>query len=90
MTARPSRVRQLPAIAVLAVALVGLLAAVLVDWQGGSVVVGLALLLGAGLRLSLPPHAAGWLAIRARGLDAALLLVVGFAVVALALTIPEP
>lgn len=89
MTAHPSRVRQLPAVAVLAAAVCGLLLGALVDWQAGAVVVGLALLLGAGLRLTVPPHAAGWLAVRTRGLDAALLLVVGFAVVALALTIPE-
>ena len=90
MTARPPRLRQLAAVAVLAVAVSGLLLAALVDWQLGSVLVGLALLLAAGLRLSLPPHAAGWLAVRNRGLDAALLLAVGFAVVALASTIPEP
>lgn len=82
--------RQLPALAVLALALLGLLLAVLVDWQAGAFVVGLALLVGAGLRLALPVRAAGWLAVRTRALDATLMLGLGFAVVLLANTIPRP
>lgn len=83
-------VTQLPALAVLAAAAVGLVLAAAVDWQLGSFVLGLALLLAAGLRLALPPRAAGWLAVRTRGLDAALLIVLGFSVMALANTIPRP
>lgn len=81
---------QLPALAVLAVTGLGVLLAVLVDWQLGGFVLGLALLIGAGLRLALPVRSAGWLAVRTRAFDAALLLGLGFAVVALANTIPRP
>ena len=81
---------QLPALAVLAAAGLGLVLVVAVDWQLGGFVFGLALLVAAGLRLALPARSAGWLAVRTRGLDAALLLALGFAVVALANTIPRP
>lgn len=81
---------QLPALAVLGVAALGLLLALLLDWQVGAFVLGLALLLAAGLRLTLPVRSAGWLAVRTRALDAAVLLVLGFAVVLLANTIPRP
>lgn len=80
---------QLPALTVLGVAAIGLLLAEAVDWQLGSFVIGLALLAAAGLRLALPARSAGWLAVRTRGLDAALLLVMGFAVMVLANTIPR-
>ena len=81
---------QLPALAVLAVAALGLLLTAALDWQVGAFVFGVALLGAAGLRLTLPTRAAGWLAVRTRGLDAAVLLVLGFAVVVLANTIPRP
>ena len=82
--------QQLPALAVLAVTATGLVLAAALDWQLGAFVLGLGLLGGAGLRLALPPRTAGWLAVRTRGIDAAVLLVLGFAVVALANTIPRP
>jgi hypothetical protein len=81
---------QLPAVAVLLLAGVGLLLVAVADWQVGALVFGLALLGAAGLRLTLPTRSAGWLAVRTRGLDAALLLTLGFAVVLLANTIPRP
>lgn len=90
MTARPPLVRQLPSVAVLAVTACGLLLAALDRWQAGGLVVGLGLLLGAGLRLTLPPGRAGWLVVRSRSLDAGLLLFLGVAVVLLATTIPAP
>jgi len=83
-----SRALRLPALAVLAVAAAGLLVGV-VDGRLGGFVIGLALLLGAGLRLVLPPPQAGWLAVRTRGLDATLLLAAGFALVVLANTVPD-
>ncbi len=87
MTARPPS-WQLPSLLVLAAVLSGLVLATQVGWQTGTRVVGLAFLLGAALRLSLPARSAGWLVVRTRGLDAAVLLVLGGAVVALAETIP--
>lgn len=89
LTDRSPSVRQLPAIAVLVVAAAGLVLAALVDWRSGAVVLGLALLLAAGLRLTLPIRQAGWLVVRTRGLDAAVLLVLGFSLVLLATSIPE-
>lgn len=80
---------QLPTHAVLVVAAAGLVLAALVDWQLGAVVLGLALLLAAGLRLTLPVRQAGWLVVRTRGLDASVLLVLGFGLVLLATSIPE-
>ena len=85
-----ARVTQLPALAVITVCAAGLAVAAFVDWELGAFVLGLGLLIGAGLRLTLPVRAAGWLAVRTRGLDAAILLALGFAVVALANTIPRP
>jgi len=82
-------VHQLPTTAVLTVAATGLALAALLDWQLGAVVLGLALLLAAGLRLTLPVRQAGWLAVRTRGLDAAVLLALGFGLVLLATSIPE-
>lgn len=83
------RARQLPALVVLAITALGLVLAVTVDAKPGLVVVGLALLLAAGLRLTLPPRKAGWLVVRTRGLDATYLIGLGVAVVLLASAIPE-
>ena len=88
MTRRPAAGWQLPSLVVLAAVLTGLVLAATVDWQLGTRVLGLAFLLAAGLRLSLPARTAGWLVVRTRGLDGAVLLVLGFAMVALAETIP--
>ena len=81
---------QLPALVVLAVAGLGLALGALVDWRSGAFVLALALLLGAALRLTLPPRQAGWLVVRTRGADAACLLVLGFGLALLANTIPGP
>lgn len=83
-----SRLPQLPAALVLAVAGVGLLMAALGHWRTGSFVFALALLLAAGLRLTLPTSRAGWLVVRSRAFDAAFLLTLGFALIVLANTIP--
>ena len=81
--------KELPTLAVLAMVATGLALGALVAWRAGAIVVGLALLLGAGLRLSLRERQAGFLVVRSRGFDAAVLLLLGFALVALANTIPE-
>lgn len=80
---------QLPAVLVLGVTAVGLVLGATTDWQLGALVLGLALLLAAGLRLTLPARQAGWLVVRTRGMDAAVLLALGFAVIVLANTIPD-
>ena len=83
------RPRQLPALGVLAVTALGLVLAVTVDPQPGLTVVGLALLLAAGLRMTLTPRQAGWLVVRTRGVDATFLVGLGIAVVVLASAIPD-
>jgi Protein of unknown function (DUF3017) len=77
-----------PALSVLAVVAAGLVAVSLSAWQTGVLVIGVGLLLGAGLRLSLPARSAGLLVVRSRPVDAAVLLVLGFALVLLASTVP--
>lgn len=77
-----------PLLAVLAVIAAGLVAVSLSAWQTGVLVIGLGLLLGGGLRLSLPARSAGLLVVRTRSVDAAVLLVLGFALVLLANTVP--
>ena len=82
--------RQLPAVVVLGLVAIGLALTALLDWQTGTVVIGLAVLLAAGLRLTVPARQAGWLVVRSRPVDAAVLLVLGFAIVALGVTVPQP
>ena len=82
--------KELPIIAVLLMVAAGGAAAGLGHWRAGAFVIGLALLLAAGLRLTLRERQAGFLVVRSRGFDAAVLLVLGFALVALANTIPRP
>ncbi len=84
-----ARIAQLPTLAVLTVVAAGLVGSgVLHAWRVGSVVVGLGLLLGGALRLTLPARQAGLLAVRSRAVDATVLLVLGFALVLLADSIP--
>lgn len=82
------RLPQLPAAVVLFLAALGLGLAALDRWRTGSMVVAVALLLAAGLRLTLPTSRAGWLVVRSRAFDAAFLLTLGFGLVVLANTIP--
>jgi hypothetical protein len=70
--------------------LAGGLGLTLIDrWRVGSAVIGVALSLAAALRLVLPKEHLGDLAVRSRAVDAAVLLVLGFAIVGLANTIPS-
>ena len=74
---------------VVAVAVAGLLGVALVGWwRVGSIVVGASFCLAAALRLVLSREQLGDLAVRSRALDATVLLVLGFGMVALANTIP--
>ena len=77
-----------PLLAVVVVMAAGIVSVVLNHWRVGSAVVGVGLLLGAALRLTLPARQAGLLVVRSRGVDASVLLVLGFALVGLANTIP--
>ena len=81
--------KELPLAVSVAVAVAGLvLVAVLDRWRLGSAVIGLAFCVAAALRLTLPARQAGLLVVRSKGVDAAVLLTLGFALVALANTIP--
>ena len=80
---------ELPGACVLLVVATGLFGAgVLHAWRVGTLVLGLGFCLGAALRLTLPARQLGLLVVRSRGVDAAVLLVLGFALVVLANTIP--
>jgi hypothetical protein len=82
-------VKELPLTLSIAVAAIGLVfIAVLDRWRLGSGVMGLAFCLAAAMRLTLPARQAGLLVVRSKGVDAAVLLALGFGLVVLANTIP--
>ncbi|HEY5335737.1 MAG TPA: DUF3017 domain-containing protein [Mycobacteriales bacterium] len=83
----PVRVRTIDLPLVL-LAAAGLAAAVAGAWRVGLVVAGGALTLAGVLRLTLPPVRLGLLVVRARTIDALMLLGVGIALVAVALGLP--
>ncbi len=80
--------RQLPLLAVLVAVGVGLLVVTFDHWRLGLVLIGLALIGGAVLRLLLPVRRAGFLAVRSRPIDVVLLAGAGLALAVIALTIP--
>lgn len=87
----PGRVlRQLPVIAVLALASAGFVATRMWYWRKGMLLIGIALLLAAGLRLLLPSRRAGLLVVRGRAVDVAVLGGLGAAVGVLATVTPGP
>ena len=81
-------VRQLPLLAVLVAVAVGLLAVTIDRWRLGLVIVGVALVGGALLRLLLPVRRVGFLAVRSRTTDVVLLAGTGIVLTVTALTIP--
>ncbi len=83
-------VRQLPLLAVLVAVGVGLLLVTFEHWRRGLVVIGLALVGAALLRLLLPVRAVGFLAVRSRPVDVVLLTGTGLALAVLAHSIPFP
>ena len=83
-------IRQLPLLAVLAVVGIGLVVVAFGYWRRGIVVVGLALLGAAVLRLLLPVRRVGFLAVRSRPVDVVLLAGTGLALTVIVLTIPFP
>jgi hypothetical protein len=81
-------IRQAPLLSVLLVVGFGLLQVTFEHWRRGLVVIGLALVGGAVLRLLLPVRRAGFLAVRSRPVDVVLLAGTGLALTVIALTIP--
>jgi hypothetical protein len=82
--------RQLPLLAVLVTVGIGLLLVTFEHWRRGLVVVGLALVVAAALRLLLPVRQVGFLAVRSRPTDVLLLAGSGVALTVLILMIPFP
>ncbi|MGY1732081.1 DUF3017 domain-containing protein [Geodermatophilus sp. SYSU D01045] len=80
--------RQLPLFAVLVVVAVGLGMVALEHWRRGLLVVGLALVGAAVLRLVLPVRRVGFLAVRSRPVDVVLMAGTGVALSALTLVVP--
>jgi hypothetical protein len=80
--------RQLPLLAVLVVVGIGLLLVTFEHWRRGLVVMGLALVGAAVLRLVLPVRRVGFLAVRSRPIDVVLLSGAGLALTVIALAIP--
>ncbi len=81
------RRRHLAFALVLGVVALGMVRIAQYHWREGAAVLGLALLLGAGLRVVLPPDRAGLLVIRGRYLDVLLYGGFGVLMLAVALTI---
>jgi hypothetical protein len=83
-------IRQLPLLAVLVVVGIGLLVVTFDHWRTGIVIMGLALIGAAVLRALLPVRSAGFLAVRSRSVDVALLAGTGVALTVIVLLIPYP
>ena len=83
-------IRQLPLLAVLVLVGVGLVVVAFDHWRKGVVIMGVALMGAALLRLLLPVRRVGFLAVRSRPVDVVLLAVTGLAVTVIVLTIPFP
>jgi hypothetical protein len=81
-------IRQLPLLAVLVAVGVGLLMVTFDHWRRGLVLMGLALVGAALLRLLLPVRRAGFLAVRSRPVDVVVLAGIGLALAVIALAIP--
>ncbi|SHG51076.1 DUF3017 domain-containing protein [Streptoalloteichus hindustanus] len=79
--------RHLPFGLVLLVVVIGLGFVSTAHWRKGSLLIGAAMLLAAGLRVLLPRDKLGLLAIRSRVVDVLLYSVLGVAIVVVAITI---
>jgi len=80
--------RQLPLLAVLVAVGIGLLMVTFGHWRQGLLMIGLALVGAAVLRMLLPVRRVGFLAVRSRPLDVVLLAGTGITLTVTALTIP--
>ena len=81
-------VRQLPLLSVLLTVGLGLVLVTFEHWRRGLVVIGLALIGAALLRLLLPVRRVGFLAVRSRPVDVVLMAGAGVALTVIALAIP--
>lgn len=81
-------VRQLPLLAVLVVVGIGLLLVTVEHWRKGLIVMGLALVGAALLRLFLPERGVGFLAVRSRPVDVVLMAAAGLALTIVSVAIP--
>jgi hypothetical protein len=79
-------IRQLPLLAVILVVGAGLLLVTVGEWRRGLVIIGLALIGAAVLRLLLPLRRVGLLAVRSRTVDVLLMGGAGLALTVLTLT----
>ncbi|MDQ2582442.1 DUF3017 domain-containing protein [Saccharothrix yanglingensis] len=79
--------RHLPFALVLAITSLGFVRIVQYHWRQGVVLIGLALLVAALLRIMVTDEQAGLIAIRSRSVDALLYTGLGFAVIVVAMTI---
>ena len=80
--------RQLPLAAVLLTVGIGLLLVATEHWRKGLVVMGLALVGAAALRLLVPVRRVGFLAVRSRPVDVLLMAGTGLVLTAVALAVP--
>jgi hypothetical protein len=80
--------RQLPLLAVLVTVAAGLLLVTVDHWRKGLVVMGLALLAAAVIRLFVPLRRVGFLAVRSRPIDVVLTGGTGLLLTVIALAIP--
>jgi hypothetical protein len=81
-------IRQLPLLAVLVTVGIGLILVTFEHWRRGLVVIGLAMVGAALLRLLLPVRRVGFLAVRSRPVDIVLLTGMGLALIGISVTIP--
>jgi hypothetical protein len=79
--------QHLPFALVLGITVLGIVRVVQYHWRQGAVLIGVALLLAALLRVLVSDEQAGLIAIRSRSIDALLYSGMGFAVIVIALTI---
>ena len=75
---------------VLVATVVGVVVVALGEWRAGLTTIGVAVLVGGGVRLVLPNDRAGMLGIRRKLIDVLTLLALGGALVVLAAIIPDP
>lgn len=67
----------------------GLVVVVFGPWRTGTLVMGVGLVLGGGMRLVLPDRQAGMLRVRRKGTDVALMVLVGIALIVLSFVVPD-